>query len=135
MKVVDWAPYKYAEFHEIMVRGSEHFASCEYAHREQTGITTAAGQEDFKPVIALTGEPLLDSMSLEGVANPSALVTRTHVLTAYELWQVHKRRQVLRKEYLDKWQETAKTTSTGRPIDALISPVAPWAAPPHGRNT
>ncbi|KZV69062.1 general amidase [Peniophora sp. CONT] len=117
-EVVDWVPYKHTEFHEIM-----------------TAVTTAAGQEDFKPVIALTGEPLIDSMSVEGIANPYALVTRTGVLTAYELWQVHRRRQILRKEYLDKWQETAKTTSTGRPVDALISPAAPWAAPPHGRNT
>ena len=72
---------------------------------------------------------------MDGNPNPYALVTQKAELSAFELWQVHKRRQVLRKEYLDRWEATADTTSTGRPVDAIISPVAPWAAPPHGKNT
>jgi amidase len=34
----------------------------------------------------------------------------------------------LRKEYLEYWNSTANKTSTGRPVDAVISPLAPWPA-------
>ena len=58
----------------------------------------------------------------------------TKHLTAYELWKAHERKRQLRKDYLDYWQNSSKITSTKRPIDALISPVAPFAATPHGKN-
>jgi hypothetical protein len=55
-------------------------------------------------------------------------------LSAYQLWQVHKRRLALRKAYLDGWEATSATTSTGRPIDAIIAPIAAGASAPHGKN-
>lgn len=55
-------------------------------------------------------------------------------VSAYELWQVQKQRRDLRQEYLDHWNASAALTSTGRPVDAIISPCAPYAAPPHGKN-
>lgn len=35
-----------------------------------------------------------------------------------------------RKEYLDYWNSTAALTGTGRPVDAFIAPVTPYAAAP-----
>lgn len=64
----------------------------------------------------------------------------THVLddrtntSAYELWQLHERRRELRQSYLDAWRATAARTGTGRPIDAIVAPTAPYVAPPHGMN-
>ena len=55
-------------------------------------------------------------------------------VSAYELWQVQKKRRELRQEYLDHWLGTEKVTGTGRPVDAIICPVAPYVAPPHGMN-
>ncbi len=55
-------------------------------------------------------------------------------LTTYELWQLHKQRRELKKEYLEYWRASASETGTGRPIDGIIAPVAPYAAPPHGMN-
>src|SRR5882762_4320806 len=55
-------------------------------------------------------------------------------ITAYQLWQLHKKMRDLRKEYLDYWQSTVQSTWTGRPVDAIICPVAPYAAPPHGMH-
>jgi amidase len=57
-----------------------------------------------------------------------------HKKNAYQLWQTQKQKRLLRKEYLDRWQATQSITGTGRPMDAIISPVAPYAAPPHGHN-
>lgn len=56
-------------------------------------------------------------------------------VSAYQLWQLHKEKRELRQEYLNHWQKTVQETGTGRPVDAIISPVAPYAAPPHGQNT
>lgn len=32
------------------------------------------------------------------------------------------------KEYMEYWNSTARSTSTGRPVDAIIAPLAPFAA-------
>ena len=55
-------------------------------------------------------------------------------ISAYKLWQIQKEKLKLRKEYLDHWEATASITGTGRPVDAIITPTAPYTAPPHGRN-
>lgn len=55
-------------------------------------------------------------------------------LSAYQVWQLNKERRELRKHLLDRWQATASLTGTGRPIDALICPPAPYAAVPHGQK-
>ena len=52
--------------------------------------------------------------------------------TAYQLWQLQKKRRTLREEYTVHWNSTTRETGTGRPVDAIISPVAPFVAPPHG---
>jgi len=46
-----------------------------------------------------------------------------------------KKKRDLQQEYLEYWQSSVHATGTGRPVDAIISPVAPYAAPPHGLNT
>ncbi|KAF9512588.1 hypothetical protein BS47DRAFT_1372763 [Hydnum rufescens UP504] len=55
--------------------------------------------------------------------------------TAGELWDLHKERRKLMKEYLDQWEATTSKTGTGRPVDAIISPAAAYPAPPHGHNS
>ena len=65
---------------------------------------------------------------------PAMRPAYSEALTAYQLWQANKRRRELRKEYLEHWQDTVDKTGTGRPVDAIISPVAPFVAPPHGMN-
>lgn len=56
-------------------------------------------------------------------------------LTAFQLWALHKKKKELQKIYLDLWEGTVGQTGTGRPVDAILCPVAPYAAPPHGMNT
>jgi amidase len=55
-------------------------------------------------------------------------------ISAFALWQLHRRRRALREEYLAAWNATAGATGTGRPVDALLTPVAGHVAPPHGMN-
>ena len=92
----------------------------------------SAALEDFNTVLATTGEPRLTSMALEGADAVDTGVYYTPGISAYELWQLHKKRITLREEYLAAWRATASVTGTGRPMDAIIAPVAPFPPPPHG---
>lgn len=88
---------------------------------------------------APTGEPIITTMSVDQdrvTEDPPFIVDRTDntKVSAYGLWQLQKKKRDLRQEYLDHWQASAGLTGTGRPVDAIISPVAQYAAPPHGMN-
>ena len=69
----------------------------------------------------------------EGVTPPNAFLPFQKNVSVFNLWQHQKRKLALRQEYLEHWNNTVKATGTGRPVDALISPVIPYGgAPPHG---
>ena len=53
---------------------------------------------------------------------------------AFALWQQQKVKRDIREEYLARWEATSTVTGTGRPVDAILSPVAPYTATPHGLN-
>ena len=82
-----------------------------------------------------TGEPIISTMALD-TADPIIPPYRpkTGGITAYQLWQLQKLRRDTRKEYLDHWEATASETGTGRPVDAIICPVAPYTGHPHGKS-
>jgi len=99
-------------------------------------IWGADGGEDFQKDAAPTGEPVLGTMlpgTEKDIPDPPAYRAKGKK-DAYQLWQVQKQKRLLRKQYLDRWQATVDVTGTGRPMDAVISPAAPYAAPPHGYN-
>lgn len=55
-------------------------------------------------------------------------------VSAYDLWRFQKQKRDLRQEYLEHWNNTIQKTGTGRPVDAIIAPVGPFTAVPHGMN-
>jgi amidase len=135
--VVDWEPYKHAEIYKVTVRATSGTAEMQSAYPSQTDIWSAAGDADYAAVASQTGEPILKSMSdfstSSGTAEAGVYISDTGV-SVFELFQIQKKRATLRKEYLDYWQSTKSSTSTGRPVDAIISPVAPFPPTPHGKN-
>ncbi|RPD82580.1 general amidase [Lentinus tigrinus ALCF2SS1-7] len=116
--VIDWHPLKHKELFDVLA-----------------DIWMSAALEDINTVLAETGEPRLTSMALENNAAVETGVPYSEGISAYQLWQLHKKRIALREEYLAAWRASASTTGTGRPVDAIIGPVAPYAAPPHGKAT
>ncbi|TBU35216.1 general amidase [Dichomitus squalens] len=117
-KVVPWTPHKHQELYDNVAK-----------------IWMAAAAEDINAVLSPTGEPRLTTMAPEGSAGVADVgVTYAHTLSAYELWQIQKARTGLREEYLAVWRDSVKYTGTGRPVDAIIAPVAPHAACPHGKT-
>ncbi|CAE6491166.1 unnamed protein product [Rhizoctonia solani] len=104
-------------------------------------IFLADGDEDFKRECAKSGEPRIQTMDPELYSHELHDPERNkgieiiEPLSVWQLWQLHKEKRDLRKEYLDHWQATVSRTTTGRPVDAVISPAVPYAAPPHGKNS
>lgn len=124
-KVIDWTPRGHEEIYKV---ASE--------------IWGAAAAEDYRVATAPSGEPVIASMDLaaeDGSDSPPpdgipAFRPRPEGVSAYELWQVQRRKRDIRQAYLNQWNQTAAVTGTGRPIDAIISPCAAYVAPPHGKN-
>jgi amidase len=102
----------------------------------QNSIWGAGLVEDVRATTAASGEPIITSMSLDPDApNHNPPFTPSYQgASVYDLWQLHKKKRELRKDYLDHWQATISLTGTGRPVDAIISPVAPLTPSPHGAN-
>ena len=98
-------------------------------------IWDAGSAEDFMITASESGEPVISTMVPDS-SQPIATTFRPKKggLTAYQLWQVQKARKDLRATYLEHWNNTIPNTGTGRPVDAIICPAAPYAAPPHGQN-
>ncbi|KAF7303278.1 Amidase domain-containing protein [Mycena kentingensis (nom. inval.)] len=120
-QVIDWKQYKQKE---ITLTAS--------------AIWNAGAAEDYNAAAAATGEPVIASMTLitgePGEEQPLEFRPLEKGSSAYALWQVQKTKRDLRQKYLQHWEETVGQTGTGRPVDAIISPMAPYLAPPHGLN-
>lgn len=48
-----------------------------------------------------------------------------------EIFRLNLAREAFRAKVLQHWNSTEARTTTGRPVDAVLSPVAPTLAPPH----
>ena len=115
-----------------------HFSS--HFFQFQSAICSAGAKEDYRVATLPSGEPVIASMNL-AIDNPelsAEIVPAFRLLpdqiSAYELWQVQKLKRDLRGEHLDYWNASVELTGTGRPVDAILSPCAPFVAPPHGMN-
>jgi amidase len=76
-----------------------------------------------------------EAENIDGTGDDSSATFRaSKSISAYELWQLHLKRRELRQEYLEYRMSSKEWTGTGRPVDALITPMAPYPAPPHGEN-
>ena len=54
--------------------------------------------------------------------------TRNKEYTASQISQINVLKRQYQKEYMEYWNSTESITGTGRPVDAVISPAAPYAA-------
>jgi amidase len=54
--------------------------------------------------------------------------TRKPEYTASEIAAVNVQKREYQREYMEYWNSTASLTGTGRPVEAVISPLAPFPA-------
>nr|POE49004.1 acetamidase [Quercus suber] len=76
------------------------------------------GGHDCRAAFALSGEE----------PAPQALLNDSPQANATDIMTVNVRKRRVQKAYLDYWNSTAALTATGKPVDAVICPLAPFAA-------
>lgn len=103
-EVIEWDPEDHVRLLEII-----------------TSFFVSDGGVHVKKEVDETGEPFFPYMAMYGT---------TPEMKVSELWKLHAERTALIKKYLDRWNNTALKTSTGRPIDGIILPVTPFAGNP-----
>ncbi|KAK5113263.1 hypothetical protein LTR62_003600 [Meristemomyces frigidus] len=59
---------------------------------------------------------------------PQVMVTPAPEYNATQIMAANVKKRELQKEYMEYWNRTSETSGTGRPVDAVISPLAPFAA-------
>ncbi|KAF7347634.1 Amidase domain-containing protein [Mycena venus] len=135
-QVIDWKSYKQAEISANVVSVDGMTSTNRVLIRAilKSAIWNAAAAEDFMAAAAPTGEPVIASMGILQEDDELLFRPSGAAISAFELWQVHKKKRDLRQEYLKHWEDTISQTGTGRPVDAIIGPMASYTAPPHGLN-
>ena len=104
--------------HEILVWDTSDHATCIEIMDQ---YYTADGGEDIRRDISAAQETYIPHVE--------ALVNRGKPISVYEYWQLNKRKFAVQKNYLDKWNATR--SSSGKPVDVLLSPTMPHTSLPH----
>ena len=76
------------------------------------------GGADCKKDFALSGEPQAEQ----------ALIAYHEQANASDIMAVNIEKREVQKDYMEYWNSTSKETGTGEPVDAVISPLAPFPA-------
>ncbi|TDZ19575.1 Acetamidase [Colletotrichum orbiculare MAFF 240422] len=105
-EIVDWN----ADLHEDCIRVMDMFY-------------TVDGGEDVRKDVMAAGEPFIPHVQ--------RLVDRGPAVSVYDYWQLNRRKWELQQAYLDKWK-SARSPTTGRGVDVVLTPPMPHAAVPHG---
>jgi amidase len=58
----------------------------------------------------------------------SLYATKSPEYTGSQIAAVNVQKRQFQKRYMEYWNSTSTLTGTGRPVDAVISPLAPFAA-------
>ncbi|TFY64932.1 hypothetical protein EVJ58_g2292 [Rhodofomes roseus] len=83
------------------------------------------GGEEYRD--AMAGEPMVPQSEwiLRQVPNDGG------PFSVAEIFKLNRAREMFRSKLIAHWNGTERRTTTGRSIDAILSPVAPTLAPPH----
>lgn len=103
-KVVEWKPPSHARGLEIAFK---------------TWIFD--GAKDVQEAFALSGEPMASQIS-------SVYGVLKEQFNASQIAEVNVAKRGYQKEYMEYWNSTISLSGTGRPVDAIIAPLAPFAA-------
>ena len=108
-QVIDWNPPSHTPASETFFR-----------------ILGATAGEVIRKAVRASGEPPIPQ-----IASLFSGTESTSCSTA-EFWSLCQSREKFRQEYQEYWDSTKDLTLSGRPVDGVILPVAPHAAPPEG---
>ncbi|KAK2814573.1 hypothetical protein FQN49_008149 [Arthroderma sp. PD_2] len=98
-EIIDWEPVGHEQAAHILDR-----------------FFLSDGGKSVEKLLAMSDEPIRPEMERYGRAVDHGV---------YSLWQLHKERNTLQKDYLDRWNALE--------LDAIIAPTAPFAAVEHSK--
>ncbi|KAI4640552.1 uncharacterized protein J4E78_010575 [Alternaria triticimaculans] len=102
-EVIDWTPPSHRTINDVGFRPWIYDAG-----------------KDVKSAFALSGEPMAPQVTFyQGVEKE---------FSATDIAATNVELRSLKKEYMEYWNSTVDKTSTGRPVDAVICPLAPFPA-------
>ncbi len=93
----------------------------EFIRDNLNSIFTSEGFNEIKEECAKSGEPVIETLVAAETANGELLVS--------EHWKQAQAKYETQMKYDEYWRSTIKKTTTGRPVDAWISPV--WESTSH----
>ena len=82
---------------------------------------TYDGGADIHNALGLSGEPMVSQIA-------GMYGTKREEASASKIAENNIAKRQYQKEYMEYWNSTVRSTSTGRPVDAMISPLAPFAS-------
>ncbi|THH08355.1 hypothetical protein EW145_g2769 [Phellinidium pouzarii] len=108
--VIDWMPIDHEEAWDLIVK-----------------LYFLDGGREYNAVLMESGEPPVPQTKwiMNQVANGGK------PFSVAEIFQLNLQREAFRHKLLKHWNNTKIKTGTGRPVDAIIAPVAPTLAPRH----
>jgi amidase len=83
------------------------------------------GGAEYHETMRKAGEPAVQQT--EWILNHA----EGHSYTVGEIFRLNLERETFRANALMHWNATQQRTTTGRPVDAILCPIAPTLAPPH----
>ena len=105
-KVIEWKPPSHAIGNDIIGK-----------------VYIYDGGADLHNSLGLTGEPM--AMQVQDLYGSAPI----EPMNATKIAEVNVAKREYQKEYMEYWNSTRDLTGTGRPIDAFLMPLAPFAAP------
>ncbi|KAK2806713.1 hypothetical protein FQN50_005707 [Emmonsiellopsis sp. PD_5] len=84
------------------------------------------GGADARKQFDASGEPFFDELALFLKQSPQSDAT--------QIAATNVAKREYQKSYMEYWNSTAELTGTGRPVDGLFCPTAPFAASRQGKN-
>ncbi|KAI0148326.1 amidase [Hypoxylon sp. NC0597] len=112
VEVVDWEPWKHDLAWEIIAK-----------------LYFSDAGADVKAAVEASGEPWTPLAKFILHENPHV---REHTIPTF--WAAVCERDDYRTKYAHLWNETAKSSPEGRPVDVILCPAGPGVAPKHGTS-
>ena len=127
-EVIDYTPVDHQASWDLIVGKifSKVQDICNRHTHSQVKLYFLDGGAEYFATMAESGEPPIPSFSW--------IVGHTKERPAYtiaEMFALNTEREKLRAKAHAHWNATAKMTKSGRPVDVILTPVAPTLAPPH----
>ena len=105
-KIIEWKPPSHQRGHDVISK-----------------VWTYDGGEDLHGALGLAGEPMVPQVAGLYGSGPTGKQS-----DASEIAATNVAKREYQKDYMEYWNTTVVLTGTGRPVDAFLMPLAPFAA-------